>query len=526
MNGVGSKGQGTPTRRPPAGKPTDEEIEELERAPKFSAGFALMSLVPLLLAVYLLDRTGSLRSGNLFGEGGIILLLMVGAAVSGLYFLRQELTRTLLFVLRETLRVTSARSPQAAVSVTPLIAERDVEDLAFEIQRATGQLEDELRGAAFAREKLRSGIDRVTEALRGSRETTDMFVFLVESARAAVGGANAVVFAVDEDRAEFIARAASGDKGEEWKELCLPLGEGVPGLAVSRQRPILLKDGTPTGSPLEAAPGATARALASPLFRGDTLHGVLLVKDRTDGETFNEDDLAVVANLGAFTVSGIDHRETKARLEKGLEEVLLLLATAVEERDPYAKGHADRVARYAVEMAKVLRLDENTVKMVRWGALLHDIGKMALSDSLLRKEGEYTDDEMELVRQHPITAEKMIRRADSLASACPMVRNHNERCDGSGYPDGLQGTEIPLTTHILIVANVFDAMTSDRSFRRALSVPEALDRLRSFAGTKYDRRAVRALVSLDEKLLQVSSSTSEAGAIVRGQGTSSICIRG
>ncbi len=525
MTGMESRGRGA-SRRPASGKPTPEEMEELERSPKFSAGFALMSLVPLLLAVYLLDRTGALRSGNLIGEGGVILLLMVAAAVSGLYFLRQELTRTLLFVLRETMRVTAARSPESAVTLSPRIADREIEDLASEIQRATMHLEEDLRGITMARVRLRVGIDRVTEALRASRETTDLFYFLAESARAAVGGSNAVVFAVDEDRAEFIARAASGEKADEWSELRLPLGEGVPGLAVSRQRPILLKDGTPTGSPIEAAPGATARALAVPLFRGDTVHGVLLVKDRTDGESFTDDDLAILANVSTFTVSGIDHRETKLRLEKGLEEVLLLLATAVEERDPYAKGHADRVARYAVEMAKVLRLDDDTIKMVRWGALLHDIGKIALGDSLLRKEGEYTDEEMEVVRQHPIIAEKMIRRAESLASACPMVRNHNERSDGSGYPDGLQGTEIPLTTHILIVANVFDAMTSDRSFRRALSVAEALERLRSFAGTKYDRRAVRALVSLDEKLLQVSSSTNEAGAVVRGQGTSSICIRG
>jgi HD-GYP domain-containing protein (c-di-GMP phosphodiesterase class II) len=151
-------------------------------------------------------------------------------------------------------------------------------------------------------------------------------------------------------------------------------------------------------------------------------------------------------------------------------------------------------------MGRALRLDDNTLKTLRWGALLHDIGKLALPDALLRKEGEYTPEEMEIVRQHPITAEKMIRRAESLSS-------------GTGYPDALQGTEIPLTTHILIVANLFDAMTSDRSFRRAMSVQEALERLKSFSGTKFDRRAVL-----------VASSTSDA-AVVRGQGTASICIR-
>ncbi len=525
MSGIESRAPGSASRRAPSPRATAPEPDPSERAPKFTTGFALMSLVPLLLAVYLLDRTGAIASGNLFGEGGAILLLMVGAAVAGLYFTRQELTKMLLSVLRETMRV-AATQTEARIAPIPLhVEDKEIEDIAIEIGRVTSQLEDELRRANEVRGRLRSGVERITDRLRSSREPEDLHAFLAETAREAVGARDAVVFVVDEENAEFCARAARGAHSDEWMTLRIPLGEGVPALAVARQRAILLKDGAPSGPGVEAAPGAMARAIAAPLFRGETLYGVLLVKDREDETSFADDDVAIIANLTSFTVGGFDHRETRARLEKGLEEVLLLLATAVEERDPYAKGHADRVARYAVEMAKVLRLDEDTIKMVRWGALLHDIGKLALPDTLLRKEGEYSDEEMEVVRQHPITAEKMIRRAESLASACPMVRNHNERCDGSGYPDGLQGTEIPLTTHILMVANVFDAMTSDRSFRRALSVPEALDRLRSFAGLKYDRRAVRALVSLDEALLQVSSGITDEGAVVRDQGTSSICIR-
>lgn len=525
MSGMDSRTVVVPPRGPSVGKRSAATPGEVDRAPKFTTGFALTALVPLLLAVYLLDRTGAIESGNLLGEGGAILLLMVGAAISGLYFMRQELMKTLLGVLRETMRVATTQGHLPIAPISAHVAEKEIEDIAGEIGRVTSQLEEELKRANGLRGRIRAGIEKVSDALRTTREPEDFHQFLADTARVALGAKDAVLFVVSEDTAEFVARAASGENAAEWKALRMPLGEGVPSLAVSRQRAILLKEGNPVGLATEALPGTPARGLATPLFRGETLHGVLVVRDREDGSSFTEDELVVVTNLSGFTVAGLDHRESRARLEKGLEEVLLLLATAVEERDPYAKGHADRVARYAVEMAKMLRLDDDTIRMVRWGALLHDIGKLGLSDTLLRKEGEYSGDEMEVVRQHPIMAEKMIRRADSLATACPMVRNHNERCDGSGYPDGLQGTEIPLTTHILIVANVFDAMTSDRSFRRAISVPDALERLKSYAGTKYDRRAVRALVGLDEKLLQVTSSVSEEGVVVRGQGTSSICIR-
>jgi HD-GYP domain-containing protein (c-di-GMP phosphodiesterase class II) len=445
---------------------------------------------------------------------------MVAAAVLGLHFLRQEMTRTLLSVVRETMRVWSVeeRRPRPTAEGKETAAESTTE-----MQRSTARLEDELRRANALLERLRGGIERVTETLQVAREPQDLDQFLVESARSAVQARSALLMVVDEKKDEFAVRSICGENAEEWKSTQIHLGEGVPALAIAKRKAILLKNGQPTGSAVEATMGMAARGIAVPLFRGETLYGVLAVHEREDGSPFTAEDLVVVSNLTAFMVFGFDHRETRARLETGLEEVLLLLATAVEERDPYSRGHADRVARYAVEMGRVLRLDENTLKTLRWGALLHDIGKLALPDALLRKEGEYTPEEMEIVRGHPIIAEKMIRRAESLSSAAPMVRGHNERCDGTGYPDGLQGTEIPLTTHILIVANLFDAMTSDRSFRRAMPVEEALERLKSFSGTKFDRRAVKALVSLDEKLL-VASSSSETG-VVRGQGTASICIR-
>jgi HD-GYP domain-containing protein (c-di-GMP phosphodiesterase class II) len=490
------------------------------RPPKFSAGLVLTSLVPILLAVYLLARADALRKGDLFGEGGIILVLMVLAAITGLYFLRQEMARMLLSILHETLRA----SPSGDSRFRRVhFEEKELDDITGEIQAATTRLEDDLRRSHDTTAKLRQAIDRVTESLSVAREPENLDRFLVESARSAVQARDAAFLAVHEEKATFVVRATAGESEEDWTGIEIPLGEGIPALAIAKRKPVLLRSAKLNGIAAEPHANQPARGMAVPLFRGETLHGVLTLREREDGSPFTLEDLSVVANLAAFTVFDFDRREARSRLETGLEDVLLLLATAVEERDPYSKGHADRVARYAVEMGRVLRLDESTIRTLRWGALLHDIGKLGLADSLLKKEGEYTPEEMELVRQHPIIAEKMIRRADTLASACAMVRNHNERCDGSGYPDGLQGSDIPLTTHILMVANVFDAMTSDRSFRRAMSVNEALERLTSAAGTKYDRRAIKALTSLNEKL-HVPETTAE-GTIMRGQGTSSICIR-
>jgi HD-GYP domain-containing protein (c-di-GMP phosphodiesterase class II) len=199
---------------------------------------------------------------------------------------------------------------------------------------------------------------------------------------------------------------------------------------------------------------------------------------------------------------------------------------AIEARDPYARGHSGRVARYCEEMARALRLDEDTTRTLRRAALVHDIGKLGLPEVLLRKETRFTPEELELVRTHSTAGETLLRSIPALSSLAPLVRHHHERCDGSGYPDGLKGDSIPIPTHVLIVANAYDIMTSDRSYRKAMSLNEALETLRTKAGIWYDRRAVHALLGLDRSVLNApNGGVAAATSNVRGRGTASISVR-
>src|SRR5688572_856223 len=181
MSGFVSQRQNSANRR--SGNARRATDEPQERAPKISTGFALMSLVPFLLAIYLLERTGALRRGNIFGEGGAILVLMVLAAVSGLYFLRQEMSRMLLSILRGTLRASPSGDGKFRRAHFDDI---EIEDITGEIQAATARLEDDLRRSNDSIGKLRAAIDRATESLCVAREPEDLEQFLVESARNAV----------------------------------------------------------------------------------------------------------------------------------------------------------------------------------------------------------------------------------------------------------------------------------------------------------------------------------------------------
>jgi HD-GYP domain-containing protein (c-di-GMP phosphodiesterase class II) len=174
---------------------------------------------------------------------------------------------------------------------------------------------------------------------------------------------------------------------------------------------------------------------------------------------------------------------------------LLDFSRAVESRDPYSSGHAARVMVIAEVVAARLGLDEEQTEVVRMGAALHDIGKVAVSQDVLAKAGHLSEDELAEVRRHPTAGARMVELVRPLRRAVPAVLHHHERWDGRGYPHGLAGEQIPVEARILAVADTFDAMTSDRAYRRALSPERAVAELRGCAGTQFDPEVVAVFVA-------------------------------
>jgi HD-GYP domain-containing protein (c-di-GMP phosphodiesterase class II) len=173
---------------------------------------------------------------------------------------------------------------------------------------------------------------------------------------------------------------------------------------------------------------------------------------------------------------------------------LLDFSRAVEARDPYSSGHAARVMVLAEVVAARLGLDETEIEVVRMGAALHDIGKLAVSQDLLGKAGPLSERELAEVRGHPSAGARMVELVKPLRAAVPAVLHHHERWDGRGYPEGLAGRQIPVAARILAVADTFDAMTSDRAYRRALAPERALAELERCAGTQFDPEIVAVFV--------------------------------
>jgi putative two-component system response regulator len=197
--------------------------------------------------------------------------------------------------------------------------------------------------------------------------------------------------------------------------------------------------------------------------------------------------------------------------ESAYDSTLRALSLALDVRDRETEGHAQRVARYMDLMARELRSPKVDVRTLRRGALLHDVGKIGIPDEILRKTGELDGSEWRIMKRHPAYGARILAGIPHLSGPAEIVRHHHERFDGSGYPDGLAGEDIPLGARIFALADALDAMTSDRPYRKAMSLEEAITEIERCSGKQFDPVIVSAFLRIPvERLLLV---TSDAGPL-------------
>jgi putative two-component system response regulator len=198
----------------------------------------------------------------------------------------------------------------------------------------------------------------------------------------------------------------------------------------------------------------------------DRLHGIMCGADDFLNKPVNKHELLArvhsLLRLKQFT-DELDNAET----------VLFSLALSIEAKDPYTEGHCDRLSKYSVALGEKLGLSQELRVALRRGGLVHDIGKLSIPESILLKPGPVTPEERKIMEQHTVIGEKICAPLRSFRHVLPIIRHHHEKWNGSGYPDGLKGDQIPLTARILQVTDIYDALTTDRPYRKALSIDEA-----------------------------------------------------
>jgi HD-GYP domain-containing protein (c-di-GMP phosphodiesterase class II) len=247
---------------------------------------------------------------------------------------------------------------------------------------------------------------------------------------------------------------------------------------------------------------AVARSLTRPLR--DVVQGALeIARGRFGSEVGvvgkNEiADLAYTFNYMSRELASYDgeNRRLIAALGRGYVDTLCSLAGAIDEKDPYTRGHAERVAALAVEIGLELGLDADALRALEYGGILHDVGKIGVPDAILSKRTPLTDEERALLRAHPLIGAEIVAGVAFLAAALPAIRSHHERWDGAGYPDRLAGEAIPLPARIVNAADTWDACTSTRPYQAAIAPGDVLSILAGLRGTQLDPAVHDALVAV------------------------------
>ena len=238
--------------------------------------------------------------------------------------------------------------------------------------------------------------------------------------------------------------------------------------------------------PPGAMPDSVQELMIGPVFAGESsVCGIVLA--RREGTTpFRASDMLLLEALTMFCGDLIRNHRLMSELREASFTVVRALVNAVDQKDVYTSGHSLRVGYFATMLGERLGLDEHEREMLKWAALLHDVGKIGIRDDVLKKAGKLTEAEFDHMKEHPERSYHVASQVPQLAEALGGVLHHHERFDGSGYPKGLAGEEIPLQARIIIIADIFDALTSDRAYRSAFTWEKALSIMNEESGRTVD----------------------------------------
>jgi HD-GYP domain-containing protein (c-di-GMP phosphodiesterase class II) len=394
--------------------------------------------------------------------------------------------------------VINSRQPE--IGNARLIADR----MATELEKAA-----EIKAASQRETRLRELNDILGE-LGASLDPNQVLRMLIEQARQFLQVEAVSLFLIDEQSTDLVLQVASqADEQIHVEQMRVPAGKGIIGYVTQTGETVLVEDARGDQrhyEKVDQTSGFSTRSiLAVPLRtrsidlgqeRGtasERIIGGLEAINKLNGPFQPEDpELLQALAKGAATILVVARLYNDAN--KLFLDVIQAIIAVIDAKDPYTRGHSQRVSQYSVEVARELGLEGEKIYQVRLGSLFHDVGKIGIPDRILRKRSQLKPFEMRRIRQHTRIGENIMGNVRLMHEEIPAMVGHHERLDGSGYPGGLHGDEIALISRIVAVADVFDALTSDRPYRKAMPVEEVFAMLRRDVGTSFDGTCVESLI--------------------------------
>lgn len=377
---------------------------------------------------------------------------------------------------------------------------KNVNELIKSFNKITARLEEEIKKLEFSNNHMKRVLSEIALTMNFPQDTDNMLDTILNIAVKALDARKGLLIIKNKDYSGLVIKSAIGyDKGLIGKTK-IRFGEGIVGWVVENGKPIILPEGDKDKrfEKISSLESENQSILCVPLIHSRKMIGAISISNKVHGKKFSDDDIIILNNLTVQTAVALENATLRENIESTYFETISALALAVESKDKYTRGHSIRVGKIAKAIAEKMEISKKEIKDIEHAATLHDIGKIGIVDNILNK-GKLTPLEFDVIKRHPEIGENIIKPVASLSQICPIVRHHHERVDGNGYPDHLSEKEIPRTAKILFVADAFDAMTSNRPYRKAMSFDEAINELDRNAGYQFDRDVVNSFIEYFEK---------------------------
>ena len=303
------------------------------------------------------------------------------------------------------------------------------------------------------------------------------------------------LYLIDDEKQELWFEVALGEKGEQIKEMNLKIGKGIAEKVAKEGITLNLKD-VNKSSYLKSGIGDRINfeqkaIITMPVkFKGKTIAVIQLI-NKIKGKYFTKRDEEILEGMAAQVAVAIQNARLYDRMREQFLDFINSLVSAIDAKDPYTKGHSKRVTEYSVAIGREMGLHEEELENLEYMAILHDVGKIGIQDSILNKQDQLNDEEFDIMKTHTLIGAKILGEMKSLKELASGAKYHHEKYDGSGYCENLKGEEIPLEARIISIADTYDAMTTDRPYRKGLEHKVAVNEINRCAGTQFDPEIVK-----------------------------------
>lgn len=352
----------------------------------------------------------------------------------------------------------------------------------------------------------------ISETINTAEDNESLFEKVVDLGQDLTGAGRVSLMLMNADATALTIRAARGVSNNVQRETEVRLGAGISGQVAMTRAPLhIRRSDTPVEIGRDRSVYGSKSFICVPLMISGEVLGVLNLTDKPNGEDFTTSEFELMQSLAQKAAIKIENNALYESIYCNLVNTLTSLVTTLEAKDPYTKEHSKRVTQTAVALGTKMGLPEQDIESLQFAGILHDIGKIGVCDSILLKPGKLTASEYAVIRTHPVVGEQIVEPLGLVPAERHIIRHHHERLDGSGYPDGLAGEQIPLLARVVAVADALDAMTTTRPYRDAMTIEQAFEEFERCKGTQFDPVVVDTLEQLiSDEVLIVSAATGPA----------------